>query len=166
MLPDHSLAAIRQRLDDITYRGMLVYEAVCLILFFLMLFITLIQIGNRLIPFDHPWELRWTVAWSVRMMLFTSFLGIGLVHYHRNDIEIHVFKDWLKERYQSALGTLYQLILDISVLLILGVLTYVSTTFGFDLLNVSPAPTFFACSSRGTSCSSWRWDWAWPSLPG
>jgi len=149
MVPDHSLAAIRQRLDDITYRGMLVYEAICLVLFFLMLFITLLQIGNRLVPFDHPWELRWTVAWSVRMLLFTSFLGIGLVHYHRDDIDIHVFKDWFKKRYQSALGTLYQLILDISVLLVLGVFTYVSATFGFDLLDVSPSPIFFPWFKQG-----------------
>jgi TRAP-type C4-dicarboxylate transport system permease small subunit len=149
MVPDTSLMSVRERLDDVSSRTMLVYEGVCVVFFFLMLTIALVQIANRLIPIDHPWELRWTVAWSVRMMLFTAFLGIGLVHYHREDIEIHALKEWVKDRSRPSVGTAYQFVIDVAVLVILGVLTYASFTFGVESLDVSPAPTFFSWFKQG-----------------
>lgn len=149
MVPDTSLMTVRDRLEDVSEQTMLIYEGICLVLFWTMLAITTIQIANRLVPIDHPWELRWTVAWSVRMMLFTSFLGVGLVHYHREDIEINSFKEWFIGRSSHAVGTLYQLILNLALLAILTVLAYATTTFGLDTLDVNASPIFFDWFKQG-----------------
>jgi TRAP-type C4-dicarboxylate transport system permease small subunit len=149
MVRDTSLPAIRERLDDAVERSMGVYEWVCILFFFLMLVVALIQIGNRLIPVDHPFELRWTVAWSVRLMLFTAFLGIGLIHYHDDDISISAFKEWLQGRVRPALGALYQFALDVVVLGVLAFLVYATATFTMETLDVAPAPNFFPWFKQG-----------------
>lgn len=144
-----TLPELREMLDTATARSIKAYEAVCVLCFSVMILIALIQIGNRHIPIEHQWSLRWTVAWSVRFMLFTAFLSIGLVHIHDEDIVISAFPDWLESNTSVLFNNLYKFILNLAVLGMLGFLSFTTYQMMMSSWDVGTSPDFFFWFRRG-----------------
>lgn len=144
-----SLPEFRKKLDATVDRSIALYEALCIFCFSVMIVIALIQIANRHIPIEHPWSLRWTVAWSVRFMLFTAFLGIGLVHIFGEDIVISTIPDWVADNAPKPVNSLYEFVINVAVLGMLGFLAVATYGMMMNSWDVGTSPDFFFWFRQG-----------------
>lgn len=143
------LSDIRSRLEAATDRSVKVYELVCVLCFFVMILIALIQIGNRHVPIPHPWDLGWTDAWAVRFMLFVAFLSIGLVHIHEEDITISTFREWVSNNTPQRAGASYAFLINATVLGMLGFLVFVTYNQMMASWTVGTTPNYFTWFTQG-----------------